>query len=57
MSQLSLLTPHNWFLAGVDDVSTGGDVVTAAGSIAVLAVIGLVTGGIGLWRARRVVVS
>jgi ABC-2 type transport system permease protein len=57
MAQLSQLTPHNWFLKGVDDVSTGGDVVTAAGPIAVLAVIGLVTGGLGLWRARKVLVS
>ena len=57
MSQLSKLTPHHWFLSGVDDISTGGDVITAAGSIAVLAAIGLVTGAVGLWRARRVVTS
>ena len=57
MSQLSQLTPHNWFLKGVDDISTGGDVVSSAPSIAVLAIIGLVTGAIGMWRARRVVVS
>jgi ABC-2 type transport system permease protein len=57
MSTLSQLTPHNWFLKGVGDVSTGGDIVTAAGPIAVLALIGLITGGFGMWRARRVLVS
>jgi len=57
MSQLSQLTPHHWFLKGIADVSTGGGVVTTAGPIAVLAVIGLVTGSVGMWRARRVVVS
>ncbi len=57
MAQLSKLTPHNWFLSGVDDISTGGDLITAAGPIAVLAVIGLITGGVGLWRAQKVVVS
>jgi len=57
MAQLSKLTPHNWFLTGVDDISTGGDIVTAAGPIAILALIGLVAGAIGMWRARRVLVS
>jgi ABC-2 type transport system permease protein len=57
LAQLSLLTPHAWFLRGVDDISTGGDVLTAAGPIMVLLVIGVVTGGVGVARARRVVVS
>ncbi len=57
MSQLSRLTPHHWFLEGVDDIATGGDIVSAVGPIAVLSVIGLVAGGVGMWRVRRVVVS
>ena len=57
MSQLSQLTPHNWFLKGVDDISTGGDIVSSIGPVAILTLIGLVTGSIGMWRARRVVVS
>ncbi len=57
LSQLSYLTPHRWFLDGVGDVATGGDVVSVAGPIAVLTAIGLVAGGVGLWRARRVVAS
>ena len=57
MASLSLLTPHAWFLRGVADISTGGDLVSAAAPILVLTVIGLVTGGVGLVRARRVVVS
>lgn len=57
MAQLSKLTPHHWFLTGVDDISTGGDIATAVGPIAILALIGLVAGAIGMWRARRVLVS
>ena len=57
LSQLSLLTPHAWFLDGIDDVATGGDVTTAAASVAVLAVIGLVTGGLGLLRGKRMVLA
>ena len=57
MAQLTRLTPHHWFLRGVDDISTGGDMMTASASIAILAIIGLITGSIGLWRARRVVVG
>lgn len=57
LSQLSYLTPHRWFLDGVGDVAAGGDAVSVAGPIVVLAVFGLVAGGIGLWRARRVVAS
>ncbi len=57
LSQLSLLTPHAWFLDGIDDVATGGDVTTAVVSVAVLAVIGLVTGGLGLLRGKRMVLA
>ncbi len=57
LSQLSRLTPHAWFLDGINDVSTGGDLTSAAGAIVVLAAIGLVCGGLGLSRARRMVVG
>jgi len=57
LSQLSLLTPHAWFLDGVSDVSTGGDIVSAAPSILVLLATALVTGGLGMLRARRLVLS
>lgn len=57
MAQLSLLTPHHWFLGGVAEISSGGDVISAGDSIAILVIIGLVSGAVGLWRARRVVVS
>jgi len=55
LSQLSLLTPHAWFLDGISDISTGGDLGSSVGSVAVLATIGLVTGGLGLLRGRRMV--
>jgi ABC-2 type transport system permease protein len=57
LSTLSLFTPHAWFLDGVEDISTGGDIVSSAGPILVLLLIGSVAGAIGLWRARRVVVA
>ena len=57
MSTLSQLTPHNWFLKGVGDVSTGSRSRECGWSIAVLALIGLVAGPFGMWRARRAVVS
>lgn len=55
LSLLSQLTPHAWFLAGVDDISTGGDIASSIGSVVVLTAIGAVTGGLGLLRARHMV--
>ena len=57
MAMLSQLTPHQWFLTGVGDISSGGDIVSASTAIGILAAIGLLTGGIGMWRARGLVVS
>lgn len=57
LAQVSLVTPHAWFLRGVQDVASGGDITSAAGPVAVLLAIGLVTGGLGLLRSRRLVVS
>ena len=42
--------------AGVNDLAGGGGIETVAGSVAVLLAVGVVTGGLGLARARRVVV-
>jgi ABC-2 type transport system permease protein len=55
LSQLSLVTPHAWFLDGINDVSTGGDISSAAAPVAVLSLIGLVAGGLGLLRGKRMV--
>jgi len=55
MAALSILTPHAWFLRGIDDLSAGGGIAAVATPVAVLVTIGLVTGGLGLARARRVV--
>jgi len=57
MAQLSLLTPHAWFLRGVNDAATGGDIVSVAGPASILLAIGLATGAAGLLRARRLVLS
>jgi ABC-2 type transport system permease protein len=57
MSQLSVLTPHAWFLDGVNDIASGGDVVSVSGRAAVLLAIGLVAGGLGLLRVRRLVLA
>jgi ABC-2 type transport system permease protein len=57
LAQLSLLTPHAWFLRGIGDASTGGDVVAVAGPLGVLLAIGLLAGGLGLLRVRRLVLG
>ena len=57
MSQLSLLAPHAWFLDAVNDISTGGDLGSSIGSVIVLLAVGLVTGGLGLLRAKRMVLA
>lgn len=56
LATLSLITPHAWFIRGVNDLAAGGGIDTVAGSIAILLLVGLITGGVGLARARRVVV-
>ncbi len=56
MAALSVVTPHAWFLRGINDLAAGGGIAAVAPSLLVLATVGLVTGGIGLLRARQVVV-
>jgi ABC-2 type transport system permease protein len=55
MAALSIVTPHAWFLRGINDLAAGGGVGVVVPSLVVLATVGLVTGGIGLLRARQVV--
>jgi ABC-2 type transport system permease protein len=57
LAQLGRLTPHAWFLDAVNDISTGGDLASASTSVVVLLAIGLVTGGLGLLRAKRMVLA
>jgi ABC-2 type transport system permease protein len=57
MATLSVLTPHAWFLRGINDLASGGGIALVAPSLAVLVAIAVVAGGLGLWRARRVVTS
>jgi ABC-2 type transport system permease protein len=55
LASLSLLTPHAWFLRGINDLAAGGGIESVARSLLVLLAIGAATGGVGLARARRVV--
>lgn len=57
LAQLSLLTPHAWFLRGVGDTAAGAGMAASAGPVAVLVLIGLVFGGLGLLRMRRLVLG
>jgi ABC-2 type transport system permease protein len=57
MAQLSVVTPHHWFLAGVDEAASGGDLVSVGGPLIVLLAIGLVSGALGFVRVRRLVLS
>jgi ABC-2 type transport system permease protein len=56
LAAISNITPHAWFLRGINDLTAGGGIDTVAVPIAALLVVGLITGGLGLARARRVVV-
>lgn len=58
LSTLALLTPHGWFLRGLADLhGQGATLADALPAVAVLLAMGLVTGTIGLVRARRLVTA
>ncbi|CAN5469067.1 hypothetical protein BH23CHL10_BH23CHL10_18020 [soil metagenome] len=58
LSQLSLVTPHAWFLDGLNELAVPGSGIGAVLlPVGVLLIIGSVTGIIGLVRARRLVVT
>ena len=58
VGRLSLLTPHAWFLRGLDELaSASGGVTDVLPATAVMVAIGVVTGGIGLLRARKLVMG
>jgi ABC-2 type transport system permease protein len=57
MVRLSQVTPHAWFLRGIDTISGGSPGVADIGpSLGVLLAMGLITGAIGLARARATLV-
>lgn len=56
MSQLSMITPHAWFLRGLADLhGTGATATDALPAVAVLLAMAVVTGAIGFSRGRRLV--
>jgi len=56
LATLSLLTPHGWFLRGLGDMQgTGSTAADCLPAVAVLLTMGIVTGGLGMLRARRLV--
>jgi ABC-2 type transport system permease protein len=58
LQQASLLTPHAWFLRGIGDLAQEGTgVSTVLLPVGVLLLIGMVTGAVGLARARGLVVA
>ena len=58
LQRVSLLTPNGWALRGfVDLVADGGGLATVAVPVAVTLAVGLVTGGLALYRARRMVMA
>jgi ABC-2 type transport system permease protein len=57
LTVLSVLTPHAWFLRGINDMASGEGLAIIVPSLTVLFAIGLVTGGIGLLRAGSVVAT
>ena len=58
ISRLSLITPHAWFLRGLDELASPTSAVSDVfRAVAVMVGNGVVTGGIGLITARRLVVG
>jgi ABC-2 type transport system permease protein len=58
LQRVSLLTPNGWALRGfVDLVADGGGLATVAAPVAVTLGVGLVSGGLALYRARRMVAA
>jgi linearmycin/streptolysin S transport system permease protein len=58
LQRVSLLTPNGWALRGfVDLVADGGGLATVAAPVAVTLAVGLATGGLALYRARRMVAA
>ena len=57
LAAVSLFTPHAWFLRGVNDLASNEGLVIVLPSLLVLTTIGLLTGGLGLLRAGKVVTA
>jgi ABC-2 type transport system permease protein len=57
LAAVSLFTPHAWFLRGVNDLASNEGLAVILPSLVVLTTIGLVTGGLGLLRAGKVVTA
>jgi ABC-2 type transport system permease protein len=58
LQRASLLTPNGWALRGfVDLVADGGGLATVAAPVAVTLAVGLGTGALALYRARRMVAA
>ena len=58
LSRLSFLTPHAWFLQGLDELAApSASLADLALPLAALLTIAVVTGGIGLRRASRLVTA
>lgn len=55
LATVAVVTPHWWFIKGINDLASGGGIALVVPSLVVLLGIAVVTGGLGLWRARRVV--
>ena len=58
MGRIALITPHAWFLRAIDTLSSPkAGIVDILPTLGVLTAMGVVTGAIGLFRARRSLVA
>ena len=53
LARLTLLTPHAWFMRGLQDVRAGGDVVDVLPAVGAMLAFGAVVGLVGLLLSRR----
>ncbi|MCU0281838.1 MAG: ABC transporter permease [Acidimicrobiia bacterium] len=54
IAKLSLITPHAWFLRGLGDLAAGGGAGAAFPAALYVALFGLVTGGLAMFRVGKV---
>jgi ABC-2 type transport system permease protein len=53
LSYLAYVSPHRWFLLGLNDLAGGGGIGVIVPSLVALTLFGLVTGGLALLRLRK----
>jgi ABC-2 type transport system permease protein len=55
LAALSKLTPHSWFLSGLEDLSSGGGLSVVVKPVLALTLISAISGSLALVRIRKLI--